>query len=135
MHGTVHTFIQTFKDNRKRVYLCFDVYFDYSTKSSARATTTRINQLQPQTPLPNREAVLKTSANKVQLNALISNEILNDYAFLKSATASHQLVVTGEKTKPAKVFRVTYSHYVIFQQRMTKQTPSYAIHISKEDLQ
>ena len=109
------------------IYLCFDLYFDYSTKSSARAaraTTTRINQLQPQTPLPNREAVLKTSANKVQLNALMSNEILNDNAFLKSATASHQLVDTGEKTNPVEVFRVTYSHDVIFQQRMKKQTPS-----------
>ena len=93
--GTLH--IHTFKTCLARqlqecdIYICFDRYFDYSTKSSARAakaTTTRIHQLQPQTPLPNA-TVLKTSANKTQLNALISNEILNDDAFLKSATGSH----------------------------------------------
>ena len=124
VHGTVQTFIQTLKAWLVRqpqacdIYLCSDLYFDYSTKSrarAARATTTRINQLQPQTPLPNREAVLKTSTNKVQLNALISYEILNDYAFLKSATASHQLLVTGEKYTLSRCFRVTYSHEVIFQ--------------------
>ena len=123
------------------IYLCFDLYFEYSTTSSARAaraTTTRINQLQSQTPLSNRKAVLKTSANKAQLNAFISNEILNDNAFLKSATASHQLVVTGEKTNPVQVFK---GH--IFPRRDLSTThekadtmiAQYAIHISKEDLQ
>ena len=83
VHETVHTFTQTFKAWFARqpqecdIYLCFDLYVDYSTKCGARAasaTTTRINQLQPQTPLSN---IGKQCGRhrQVQLNALISNVI------------------------------------------------------------
>ena len=95
VHASVDTFIQTFKAWLARqpqvcdIHLCFDLH----------------HQQLPQTPLPNRESVSKTSANKAQLNALISNEVPDDNAFLKSATASHQLVVTGEKTNPVQLFK------------------------------
>ena len=82
--------------------------------------------------------MLKTSANKAQLNAHILIEILNYKALLKFATASHQLVVTGEKTHPVQVFK---GH--IFPRHDLSTThekadtiiAQYAIHISKEDLQ
>ena len=77
-NGTVDTFISGFKEWLSvrlfgaDVYLCFDRYRDYSTKStirSARAAATRVHQLDLRTPLPARDAVLKNSANKAQLNS------------------------------------------------------------------
>jgi len=66
--GTVATFISGFKTWLSRqlseadVYLCFDRYHDYSTKSStrsARATNSRVHYLTLTTPLPARDTVLK----------------------------------------------------------------------------
>ena len=60
-HGTVATFISRFKIwlslqlSGADVYLCFDRYHDYSTKSStrsARATNSRVHHLTLTTPLP-----------------------------------------------------------------------------------
>ena len=63
VHGTVATFISGFKTwlslqlSGVDVYLCFDRYHDYSTKSStrsARATSSRVHHLTLTTPLPAR---------------------------------------------------------------------------------
>ena len=103
------------------VYLCFDRYRDYSTKSttrSARAAATRVHQLDLRTPLPARDAVLKNSANKAQV------------------TQRHRLVVTGDDSVPTQVSRgcklprldLASTHedadIIITQQ---------AIHLAKED--
>ncbi|KAG0729507.1 hypothetical protein GWK47_030173 [Chionoecetes opilio] len=110
--GTVDTFISVFKVwvNARLleadVHLCFDRYFEYSTKSStrsARANATRVHQLERKTPLPARDAVLKNSANKKQLNTLLCDAILSDDNFLQHATQNHQLVVTGENDMPTQV--------------------------------
>ncbi|KAG0725210.1 hypothetical protein GWK47_039042 [Chionoecetes opilio] len=111
--GTVDTFISVFKVwvNARLleadVHLCFDRYFEYSTKSStrsARANATRVHQLERKTPLPARDAVLKNSANKKQLNTLLCDAILSDDNFLQHATQNHQLL--GKTTCPRRYRRV-----------------------------
>ena len=119
------------------VYLCFDRYRDYSTKSttrSARAAATHVHQLDLRTPLPARDAVLKNSANKAQLNSLICEQILIDDQFLQKVTQRHRLVVTGGDSVPTQVSRgcklprLASTHeeadIIITQQ---------AIHLAKED--
>ena len=113
-HGTIANFISGFKEwlsqqlSKSDVYLCFDRYFDFSTKSStraARAVTARVHQLDLKTPIPARAAVLTNSANKSQLNALINEQLLIDKEFLRRVTHSHKLVVTGDNSVPTQVFK------------------------------
>ena len=97
-HGTVGTFISGFNEwlrvrlSEADVHLCFDRYRDYSTKSttrSSRAAATRVHQLDLKTPLPARDAVLRNSANKAQLNSLICEQILIDEQYLQQVTQHH----------------------------------------------
>jgi len=88
------------------VYLCFDRYHDYSTKSitrSARATNSRVHHLTLTTPLPARDTVLKNYTNKARLNALICEQVLSDNDFLRNSTQNHKLVVTEDKSEPTQV--------------------------------
>ncbi len=90
------------------VFLCFDRYRDYSIKSStrfARAAATRVHQLNLNTSLPARDAVLKNSTNKTQLNKLICEQILHDEKYLKNVTQNHKLVVTGDDAVPIQIFK------------------------------
>ena len=77
VRGTAEMFISHFKVwlstklVESDVHLCFDRCFDYSTKSStrsSRANATRIHQIDHNTFLPARDAVLKHSGNKTQLD-------------------------------------------------------------------
>ena len=106
VHGTVDTFIHPSRhglpDNCKSVIYISALTITLTIQQKVAPEQPKLQPLEfinSSLKLPNA-TVLKTSANKEQLNALISNEILNDDAFLKSATASHKLVVTGEKTNP-----------------------------------
>ena len=76
--GTVVDFVNNFKKyisnklHESDVYLVFDRYRDYSTKSVTRQTrasdASRFYQLSESTPLPSQKAVLKVGANKKQLS-------------------------------------------------------------------
>lgn len=144
-HGTIGTFISGFKLWLSRqlseadVYMCFDRYHDYSTKSStrsARATASRVHHFTLTTPLPARDAVLKNYSNKARLNTLICEQILSDKEFLQNVTHDHKLVVTGDNSVPTQVSKgrksarldlaSTHEEADIF---ITQQ----AIHIAKED--
>ena len=111
-HANVETFISGFKvcflfGCWKLMYICFDRYRDYYTKSItryARAINTRVHQLYLKTPLPARDAVLKNSANKAHLNTLICEQILIDEDYLKTLTQDHRLVVTDDKAVPTQVY-------------------------------
>ena len=61
------------------IYLSSDHYLHFSMNISTRATGDNYlnSSTTAQIPYWNREAVLKTSPNKAQLNALISKEIVN----------------------------------------------------------
>ena len=87
--GTVLTFVESFKTwianhlSSAEVHLILDRYYDFSTKSSTRAAhvgkagRSRVYKLTAKSPLPPRDTVLKCAANKVQLNLIICEQIIN----------------------------------------------------------
>ena len=144
-HGTVGTFISGFKAwlrvrlSEADVHLCFDRYRDYSTKSttrSSRAAATRVHQLDLITPLPARDAVLRNSANKAQLNSLICEQILIDEQYLQQVTQHHRLVVTGDDTVPTQVSKgrkIPRLDIATTQEEADLIITQQAIHLAKED--
>jgi len=132
-HGTVATFISGFKIwlslqlSGADVYLCFDRYHDYPTKSStrsARATNSRVHHLTLTTPLPARDTMLKNYTNKARLNALICEQVLSDNDFLHNSTQNHKLVVTEDKSEPTQVSKRKKLPVWISLQRMKRPTSS-----------
>ena len=113
--GSVQTFVEGFKVwlssklSESHTYLVFDRYRDFSIKSSTRAardtTSSRVHKLNMKSPLPARDSVLKCTKNKVQLNHLLCEQILNDDDFLSQSTQYHHLVVTGDGSIPTQVFK------------------------------
>ena len=146
-HGTIETFITGFKVwlskclSETDVYLCFDRYFDYSTKSttrSSRTNTTRVHQLNCKTRLPARDAVLKNSANKKQLNLLICEQILNDDSYLQNVTRAHKLVISVDQAAPKQVSKgrkTSHLDLVSTQEEADIIITQQAIYLAKEDPQ
>ena len=111
-NGTVQSFIDRVKCyvaaklKDHDVHLIFDRYYDYSTKSAARkdrSTCSRVHQLNRDFPLPPRDVVLSVTKNKMQLNKLIFEDILEDRSFLAHATQHHQLILTGQDPIPTMI--------------------------------
>ena len=144
-HGTIETFISGFKLwlskslSESDVYLCFDQYLDYSTKSSTRsfcANTTRVHQLDCKTQMLAQDAVLKNSANKKQLNSLICEQILNDNNYLQDVTHAHKLVVSIDQTATKEVSKgrkTSRLDLVSTQEEADIIITQQAIHLAKED--
>jgi len=100
-HGVVNcwkTWIANHLSNAE-VHLTLDRYYDFSTKSSTRAARvdkagcSRVYKLTAKSPLPPRDAVLKCAANKVQLNLIICEQIINDQDFLDKVTQDYRLLL------------------------------------------
>lgn len=115
--GTVLTFVNSFKKwssnqlDKAEVYLVLDSYYDHSTKSSTRAARadkmnhTRVHKLTANTPLTPRDAVLKCIANKVELNRIIWELILNDEEFHNNVTSDNCLFMTDVDLVPTVVHK------------------------------
>ena len=113
--GTVVDFVNNFKKyisnklHESDVYLVFDRYRDYSTKSvtrEARASdASRLYQLSENTPLPSQKAVLTVSANKKQLIDKICVNLASDVAFHTQHTSIHKLVVTASDNTPTEIHK------------------------------
>ena len=107
--GAVVDYIENFKKflvkklEDSDVYLIFDRYPDYSTKSVTRdareCTASRVFQLSEQAPLPPQNVILTVSKNKVQLMSMICSNITKDKTFQSQHSARHKLVITGSKKK------------------------------------
>ena len=65
----------------------------------------RVFELTTLTPLPSLDAVLKNYENKIQLNKLLSEQILADDQFLNNVTDSHVLVATAEEAARIQVYK------------------------------
>ncbi|CAH3121622.1 unnamed protein product [Porites lobata] len=89
------------------VYLIFDRYPDYSTKSVTRdareCTASRVFQLSEQAPLPPQNVILTVSKNKVQLMSMICSNITKDKTFHSQHSARHKLVITGSDLVPTEI--------------------------------
>ena len=113
--GTVVDFVNNFKKyisnklHESDVYLVFDRYRDYSTKSvtrEARASdASRLYQLSENTPLPSQKAVLTVSANKKQLIDKICVNLASDVAFHTQHTSIHKLVITASDNTPTEIHK------------------------------
>jgi len=113
--GTVLTFVESFKTwianhlSSTEVHLILDRYYDFSTKSSTRAARvatagcSSVYKLTAKSPLPPRDAVLKCAANKVQLNLIICEQIINDQDFIHKITQDYRLLLSGVEPVPIVV--------------------------------
>ena len=56
-------------------------------------------------PILKREHVLKCTHNKIQLNKLIVQSIMEDTEYLKECTQTHKLVISHEDRVPTEIFK------------------------------
>ena len=86
------------------VYLVFDRYDDFSTKSVARGGretgVTRTHQLRIERKLPAQNVVLTGVENKKHLISIIFGELVRDRLFHVECTKGHKLVVTRKQPCP-----------------------------------
>ena len=113
--GVVADYVENFKKFLERklqdsgVYLVFDRYREYSTKSITRQVreceASRPYQLTESMPLPSQKAVLTVTANKQQLISIICTNISNDEKFHLSHTSRNKLVITGSSNTPTEIYK------------------------------
>lgn len=113
--GTIADYVNNFKEYLSKkllevdVYLIFDRYREYSTKSVTRdaraCEASRVYQLTENTSLPSQKAVLTVSANKKQLMSIICQSIINDKSFHLKHTISNKLVITGSEDAPTEIYK------------------------------
>ena len=111
--GTVQDYAMNMKKTILRrlregdVFLVFDRYYEYSTKSvtrSARATgASRVHQLQLNNKLPAQNITLTVTENKKQLISLVVKLLIEDHASLAEHTHHHKLIVFGEEAAPVEI--------------------------------
>ena len=116
----VSDYVSAFKVYLKRklehwdVYLVFDKYNDFSTKSSARSERTSSQRLYPLTlssPLPSQSSILSVAQNKKQLIVIFIDSLAGDRVF--SQDLGRKLIVTGQTPTPIEI---SADGLVIFRQ-------------------
>ena len=125
-NGTVRYFVVNFKQYIQQklisgdVYLVFDRYLDFSTKSATRCNRTseanRVHRLALDTTLPSQKVVLTVSENKSQLMELICKELTRDTTFHRDYTMTHKLVITSSNNAPVEI---RYGGVVIHREDMS----------------
>ena len=110
---SVMDYVNKFKDHIKEklksgdVYLVFDRYENFSTKSSTRtsrmAEGCKLFQLCPTAPLPSQKVTLTFTRNKKQLIDIICKDLQGDADFHRKNTQKHKLVITGQDKSPVEI--------------------------------
>ena len=111
--GTVADYVANFKKRvasylvKSDVYLIFDRYNEYSTKSVTRdgreSGVSRRHHLALTTRLPAQKVVLSNVENKKQLIRIICSDLTEDALFHNRSTEKNKLVVTGEDPCPTEI--------------------------------
>ena len=111
--GTVADYVSNVKECIKRllkdyeVFLIFDRYRDYSTKSVTRggreAGASRVFHLKLKTALPAQKIGLTVTENKKQIIQIIYDELSQDRIFHSDSTSIHKLVITAESNTPLEI--------------------------------
>ena len=106
----VMDFVNKFKNQIKEsgdVYLVFNRYKSYSTKSSTRISRMtegcKVFQLYLAAPLPTQKVTLTITENKKQLIDIICNDLQRDTDFHWKNTEKHKLVITGREKTPVEI--------------------------------
>ena len=99
-------FVNNFRGHIERllrkgyVYLVFDRYHEYSTKSVTRGAriteASRMHRLKANTELPPQKLGLTVTENKQHLMDIICTELINDESFHHDHLRQHKFVITGQ---------------------------------------
>ena len=109
----LHVYVDAFKKfvfqalQRANVTLVFDRYFPNSIKTFTRmqrAGSSRAHKLTPDMPVPAKQQVLTNTKNKIQLNAMLAEGLLDSH-FYNNATQKHSLVIAGVGDVPVEIDR------------------------------
>ena len=113
LNGKVRDYVANFRKYIEQklevsdVYLVFDRYREYSTKSPTRSGRTteasRVHKLNLDTPLHPQKVVLTVSTNKKQLIDTICNDLCENKIFHHGYTQKNKLVVTGSNNTPVQI--------------------------------
>lgn len=111
--GTVKDYVSNFRRHIEKrlekgdVYLVFDRYYEYSTKSVARSArkteASRVHQLNVTTQLRPQKVVLTVTENKKQLINIICSELKGDTSFHRDHIHKHKLVITSQDKTPIEI--------------------------------
>lgn len=96
--------------NHGNVHLVKDrIYYDWSTMISARTVHASkvalsiVHDSNTNTPIPPRDAVLKWVADKIQINNIEWEKMMNVNEFLTSVISEKRLFMSGVEAVPAVV--------------------------------
>jgi len=87
------------------VTLAFDRYFPNSTKNftrTQRAGSSRVHKLTLDMPTPARQIILTNQKNKIQLNAMLVDGLLNS-DYYTNATQNYTLTIAGVSDVPVEI--------------------------------
>ncbi len=111
--ATVIDYVESFKQQlveklkHSDVYLVFDKYIEYSTKSTTRiargSDASKVFMLSKTTALPPQKITLGVTENKKQVIDIICNELQSDEEFIRNHTKDHKLVITGQSGIPIEI--------------------------------
>ena len=90
---------------KSNVTLVFDRYFHNSTKNFTRmqrAGPSRMHKLTPEMPAQTKPVILTNTKNKIQLNAMLVEGLLNSN-YYTSATQQHTLATAGVRDVPVEI--------------------------------
>ncbi len=90
---------------RANVILVFDRSFPNSIKTftrTQRSGSSRVYKLTPDMQAPAKHVVLTNTKNKIQLNAMLTEGIL-DPGYLAESTQTHTLTIAGVRDVPVAI--------------------------------
>jgi len=133
--GTVNDFVTNVKNRVKKysektdVYLVFNRYDDFSTKSVARGGretgVMRTHQLRIETKLPAQNVVLIVVENKKQLISIIFGELIRDRLFHVECTkGTLNMDVTGKQPCPVQISSEEVKRDMTWRLTLRKPTTS-----------
>ena len=109
--GKLRVYVDAFKAfahqalRRANVILVFDRYFPNSIKTftrTERSGSSRIYKLTPDMQAPAKQVVLANTKNKIQLNAVFTEGIL-DPGYFTEATQTHTLTIASVRDVPVEI--------------------------------
>ena len=90
---------------KQQTFFIFDKYFPNSTTTFTRiqrAGSSRVYNITPEMQAPAKNVILTNSKNKIQLNSMLSEGLL-DPAFYTFATQTHTLTLAGVGDVPFEI--------------------------------
>lgn len=87
----------------------FDRYFQDSTKTYLRQLRqekqgmSRVHVLRPDMPAPPKESILGVTKNKIQLNKMVAEALMDPEFYIKATENGHSLTIAGVEDVPIEI--------------------------------